>query len=189
MKTCCTCRSEKPISEFGARRAPEGNIPSRRCKACAVKQTRAYRDKNPNARRDHYRRNKVRVLAQAATYRAAHKNEERKNRAEHYQRNKEHNAKTTKAYALAHPWIYREAQARRRAAARNRIPPWADRDKIKDWYMLAQIVTEETGIPHEVDHIVPLQGRTVSGLHWEGNMQVITQAQNRAKSRSFWPDM
>lgn len=46
-------------------------------------------------------------------------------------------------------------------------------------------MTHKTGIRHEVDHIIPLQGRTVSGLHVETNMQVITRAENRAKWNHF----
>lgn len=53
------------------------------------------------------------------------------------------------------------------------------------FYRHAQLVTTESGIPHEVDHIIPLQGKRVSGLHVETNLRVIPQAVNRAKNNRY----
>jgi len=69
-----------------------------------------------------------------------------------------------------------------RASRRKREVSWADRKKIRSFYIEAARLTKETGIPHEVDHIIPLKGRTVSGLHHEGNLQILTQEQNRKKA-------
>jgi 5-methylcytosine-specific restriction endonuclease McrA len=51
-------------------------------------------------------------------------------------------------------------------------------------YMLAKLVTEATGQPYEVDHIIPLRGKTVSGPHVENNLQVIHMHDNRVKYNS-----
>ena len=53
-------------------------------------------------------------------------------------------------------------------------------------YQQAAQLTAETGIKHEVDHIVPLAGKLVSGLHWEGNLQILTKSANGAKWNK-WP--
>lgn len=53
--------------------------------------------------------------------------------------------------------------------------------------MQAARLTRRTGIVHEVDHIVPLQGENVCGLHVETNLRVITKAANREKSNR-WQD-
>ncbi len=77
--------------------------------------------------------------------------------------------------------------ARYHAAKINATPKWADFRAIEQFYKLAVSITSETGVPHEVDHVVPLQSKIVCGLHWEGNLQVITASENRRKSRIWLP--
>lgn len=72
--------------------------------------------------------------------------------------------------------------AKRRAAKFNATPLWADQGEIQQFYERAVKLTQETGIRHEVDHIIPLQSPVVSGLHVPANLQVLTQAENVRKS-------
>lgn len=72
----------------------------------------------------------------------------------------------------------------RRAARLNATPNWleaGDRKAMRELYALAKQVSAATGVPHEVDHIVPLRGVEVSGLHVPWNLQVIPRSENRAK--------
>jgi hypothetical protein len=72
----------------------------------------------------------------------------------------------------------------RRAAKYRAAPHWltrGDRKEMRDVYSHAQVVSATTGVPHEVDHIVPLRGATVSGLHVPWNLQVIPRSTNRRK--------
>ena len=72
---------------------------------------------------------------------------------------------------------YRELAARRRTA----VVEWADRNAISEIYRRAAQMTRETGVEHEVDHIVPIKGRNVCGLHCEANLQILTALENRRK--------
>lgn len=65
------------------------------------------------------------------------------------------------------------------------MPMWADKEKINKIYKEAKELTKTTGIIYEVDHIIPLQGKNVCGLHTENNLQIITRSKNRKKSNKF----
>lgn len=79
------------------------------------------------------------------------------------------------------------AQALWRARALNAVPAWYDVDKVREFYRQAHELTKQTGVPHEVDHIVPLCGmdghgtQIVCGLHVQDNLQVITKDHNVEK--------
>ncbi len=76
-------------------------------------------------------------------------------------------------------------QAKRRATKLQATPRWADQGTTKDIYRLAAIYAGFLGEEIHVDHVVPLQSDEVCGLHWHGNLQLLTGQQNRAKTNKF----
>ena len=68
--------------------------------------------------------------------------------------------------------------ANRRAALLNRTPAWADLEEIKEIY-----VNCPDG--YHVDHIIPLQGKNVSGFHVAENLQYLTPFENLSKGNKF----
>jgi 5-methylcytosine-specific restriction endonuclease McrA len=84
---------------------------------------------------------------------------------------------------------YRAGEVARRAAKLQAHPAWANQGFIDEIYDLAALRTKLTGLAWEVDHIVPLRAKLVSGLHVEQNLRVIPKQINRAKGNRHWPDM
>ena len=100
---------------------------------------------------------------------------------EHKERSKPINAK----WAASNRDKKNASGAKRRAAKLQRTVAWGNKDLIDDVYARAKRLTEATGIPMEVDHIYPLQGAMVSGLHVENNLQILPKAVNASKSNKF----
>jgi hypothetical protein len=71
---------------------------------------------------------------------------------------------------------------KRNAAKLQRTPPWADLDAILQIYS-----NRPDG--YEVDHIIPLQGELVSGLHVPSNLQYLTKSENSTKHCRFTPQI
>jgi hypothetical protein len=73
----------------------------------------------------------------------------------------------------------------RRRKHRDATPPWLTRkqkSEIRQLYQIAITMTQTTGEQYVVDHIVPLRGEEVCGLHVPWNLRVITQEENLKKS-------
>ncbi len=93
-----------------------------------------------------------------------------------------------RARMLASAKIYRSKnkkahvahQSQRRAAKLQRTPKWANLEELKQWY-------QNCPDGMTVDHIIPLQGELVSGLHVPGNLQYLTMTENVMKNNRFDP--
>lgn len=87
-----------------------------------------------------------------------------------------------KAYKAVNKAITNAHAAKRRAA--QKVPKWLtefDKLKIKCIYSVASMLSRENNEPWHVDHIYPLQGKVVSGLHVPLNLQVIPAIENYRK--------
>lgn len=76
---------------------------------------------------------------------------------------------------------------RRQKHVARATPSWADHEAILAIYKQAEQLTKTTGERHEVDHVIPLGGKLVCGLHVETNLRVITATHNRRKGHKFKP--
>jgi 5-methylcytosine-specific restriction endonuclease McrA len=122
------------------------------------------------AKRGYYERNKETVVERAQARTAEKKQSYRR------------------AHKAANPDLYRELVNARRRRFRQATPKWLTAEhklEIRMKYRLAIELSRRLGTPHAVDHIVPLQGEEVCGLHVPWNMEVITQEENLKKSNKL----
>lgn len=96
-------------------------------------------------------------------------------------------AKYTKYYANNRDKVNDLAEHNRLKRLK-RVPTWLskeDRQSIRKVYALARELTAAYGFPWEVDHVIPLRGKTVSGLHVPSNLQIMPKSENRRKSNYY----
>lgn len=165
MKECKHCKVTLELSRFPKtyyNKSTNTQYYNSNCKSCTaqIKKERYHNDDSIKAK----------YLEHSAKYRANNTDSCKATVIEWKQNNKHK--------VLAH-------KAKRRASLKNAMPPWADKEKIESIYLQAQELTVSSGIPYHVDHIIPLQGDLVCGLHVHYNLQAIPAIDNMKKSNTL----
>ena len=162
-KTCNKCGLNLLLTSFSPdKNKPLGVIYS--CKACTAAKARDRRKTYENTEDF-----KERARLRAALWRLE---------------NPVRNSEMKKSWAKQHRPTKMAANARYRSSKRNAAPPWLSdthHKEIKDLYWLAQDLQKVTGESYHVDHIVPLKGDGVCGLHVPWNLQILPWDVNLSK--------
>ena len=93
-----------------------------------------------------------------------------------------------KAYKTTNQHRYTALNRNRELLKRQRTPQWLnndDKQNIIEIYKKANKLSKEKQCQFHVDHIVPLNGKNVSGLHVPWNLQIITASENLRKYNKF----
>lgn len=107
--------------------------------------------------------------------------------ARYREENRDHIKEMTSEYYRNNKDRFYEDAAERDYVISRATPPWANLSKIRDIVKERERITAETGVVHHIDHIVPLRGKNVSGLHCKDNLQIITARENLSKGNT-WND-
>ena len=110
--------------------------------------------------------------------------ENKEKKREYGAKNKEKIRETQRQWNKANQSKINKFSANRRAARLNATPAWLtdkQQAEMAAIYKEAMAMEKQTGIPHHVDHIVPLKGKNVSGLHVPWNLQILTATENMSK--------
>lgn len=163
-------------------------VSTRACVECARTRKHAWNKANPekaNAQKQAWftaNPDKTKALKSAS---------QKRNRAAANARNqryaashREQLAAKNRVWEQANPDKVAAKVARRRAAKLNATPAWSDHVAIGMIYRAAEVI-RTSGFDVHVDHAIPLQGKSVSGLHVHTNLQILTASANRSKSNSL----
>lgn len=175
LKTCTKCNSSKPTSDFHIRKSASGF--ESECKSCKEDRRRARRAADP----DYQRANKQawsqnnRDLANSYT-------------RKWYAENKDNKLSYFRLWRRENRHVMLAHANKRRAKKLKATPQWLTAQHLKEIeveYALARWTSKVTNIDMHVDHIVPLQGIDVCGLHVPWNLQVIPARDNISKGNRY----
>ena len=138
---------------------------------------RLYRLNNKELIKEYILKNKE-IIKQSRKLYYLKNAEKQKNYTKNYTLN---NKDKIKEYHLNNPHTQRAITAKRRALKLKATPKFANLNKIREIY-------KNCPKGYTVDHIVPLQGKEVCGLHVEWNLQYLTPSQNSSKSNKLIND-
>lgn len=164
-KLCNKCKEDLPLTEFHKDKCKKDGLRTT-CKSCRSDTSEKYYSNNKDAineKCNEYYENNAGSLREKAS----------KNGAIWRKLNPHKNASKT---------------ARRRASKKLATPSWLTEDhkeEIDKLYLLAKDCQIITGEPYHVDHIIPLKGKNVCGLHVPWNLQVLPADVNLSKSNTF----
>lgn len=162
MKTCSTCRQTLSLDAFSKNRGHKDGLQCL-CKECH----KAYA-------RDYYQKNKEKHRALHREWVAAHPGYDSEGQRARAAKRRKEQADRVNAQIAA-----------RKSYVKRATPSWANKFFIAEAYHIAKVREGMLGGKWHVDHIIPLRGKNVCGLHVENNLQVIPAQVNLRKHATF----
>jgi len=161
----------KEVLNKKTREYREKNLETSRAKC------RAWAATNKSRRKEYLKSNKEKLLPAIIKY-----------QTEYYQANRESLLQARRDYAQKYPEKVLAQSAKRKAARAQRTPKWLTKEDfavIESFYAKAKAMSKKTGDEYHVDHIIPLRGKKVSGLHVPSNLQILLGTENISKFNKF----
>lgn len=144
--------------------------------------SRQYRFKNKNkvaeAQRQWRLKNTDKKRELDRQYKIKNSERVKANRKADYHKNRERYIQQALEWQRQNPGKVKAKNRKYELALKQRIPQWADLKAIEQFYI-------NCPEGYEVDHIIPLQGKNISGLHVLNNLQYLLKSENCAKSNKF----
>jgi len=168
-KTCACCKLELPVENFSKSSTRKSGLHCY-CKLCENEKSRAQ-----------YAKHKARKDAQNKRWYEENKQSRLISQYAWTEQNKEKVSEIYKRYRQRNLAKDCAKVAKRNATKIQATPKWANQTRIQCYYSLAAMFNKNTEQKWHVDHIVPLRGKNVCGLHVDYNLRVIPAIENMKK--------
>lgn len=198
---CRVCKIEKEETEFPIRSSTKK--PRKECKVCTIIWKKEHYKKNKikiiekqkeyvrlnrkvvlKRKKEYYDINKEKLAEKHKIYYNNNKEQEIKRAIEWNRKNKKRRKKTSQKYAKKNAHKINARTAFRRAKKLKATPNWLTKQQKKEIILVYKKAKEMSNFYKKifhVDHIVPLQGKEVSGLHVPWNLRIILAEENIKK--------
>lgn len=182
LKKCNRCKIDKATTDFYANKRMKDGL-NTFCILC---------HKADNVARKLKNRQNTAFKQQEQAYKKQYRTQKKNQIAQYMQgyrkEHKERLLESGRAYRRNHSAKYAYLCQARKLAIIQRTPLWVGEDEkwlIREAYELAHLRDKIVGGKWHVDHIVPLRGKHVSGLHVIENLRVVTAHENMRKTNKF----
>jgi post-segregation antitoxin (ccd killing protein) len=187
MKVCVVCNNSKPLSEFYKRKdSPDGYRND--CKLCrrSVSSKNYYTDQDlgKQKRREYYARLKAENPNLSAEIYARYRESSLEHSRLAYQANAEERKAKQRLWSKTNRGIANALGRRYKLKKAKATPLWLTPEQIYNMqctYKVAAQLSETSSQKWHVDHIVPIRGKDVCGLHVPWNLQLLPAKMNMQK--------
>ena len=192
MKLCVSCKAQKSLSEFYKRKdSPDGYRND--CKDCrkkvALKHYYTDHEAGKERLRQSYEKRKATNPNLAAEQYAKNREKDLERSKLAYQANAEDRKAKQRLWSKTNRGTANALAKRYKLKKVNATPKWLSESQllnIKCKYQLAAMLNIHGVEAWHVDHIVPIRGKDVCGLHVPWNLRVIPAKENMTKGNKLW---
>lgn len=176
MKECRACLETKELSLFVKQKSSKGGYENT-CKSCSAKRNREWKQAN-----------KEKVAGWNKKYSLANPEKVKESKDKWKKENPEFLREVRKKWRDKNKGLVNSYTRKRQASQLQRTPAWLtdfDNTYIECMYQLSAMRSKYSGEKWHVDHVIPLQGKLVSGLHVPLNLKVVPATYNSRKYNSY----
>tara|TARA_R110000868_G_scaffold18467_5_gene81144 strand:- start:376 stop:951 length:576 start_codon:yes stop_codon:yes gene_type:complete len=191
MRLCLICKAQKPLSEFYKRKdSPDGYRND--CKACRRASSLKNHYENCEQRKARFREAHAKKVAANPNFYAEryslYRDVDLQRSKETYQKNHEKRKAYQRLWSKTNRGIANALGKKYKLQKINATPKWLTERhlyKMQCIYKVAAQLTAHGSEKWHVDHIIPIRGKDVCGLHVPWNLQVLPAKMNLSKGNSI----